>query len=74
MNSARDPLMCTFHHLFCWCEQCTNKESKKETWVSIRKKKKEKKEEENADASIFIHIQTNTKNVEMRVIMYESLK
>ena len=40
MNSAQDPLVCTIHRLFCWCEQYTNRQNKKETLLPKNKKSK----------------------------------
>ena len=39
VNSAYDPLVCTIRRLFCWYEQCTDRQSQKETRVSIKNKK-----------------------------------
>ena len=38
MNSARDPLVCTVHRLFCWCEQYTDRQNQKETLLPKKKK------------------------------------
>ena len=40
VNSAQDPLICTVHRLFCWCEQYTNRQNKKETLLPKNKKSK----------------------------------
>ena len=42
VNSARDPLVCTVHHLFCLCEQWTDKKVKNHGSKKKRKKRKEK--------------------------------
>ena len=55
MNSARDPLVCTVHRLFCWCEQYTDRQNQKETLLPKKKKVK------TLDMKVFIRIQTDIK-------------
>ena len=57
-EQCTDPLVCTVPCLFCWCEQCTDRQSKKKNVESQKRKKEKKKKEENANAIIFICIQT----------------
>ena len=40
VNSARDPLICTVHRLFCWCEQYTDRQNQKETLLPKKKSKR----------------------------------
>ena len=42
-KQCMDPLVCTVPCLFCWCEQCTDKQSKKKKMQSLKKEKKTKK-------------------------------
>ena len=42
-KQCMDPLVCTVPCLFCWCEQCTDKQSKKKKICRVSKKKKRQK-------------------------------
>ena len=57
VNNTWDLLVCIVPCLFCWCEQCIDRQSKKETRVSIKKIKKKSRETLDAQNAI----QTYTK-------------
>ena len=42
-KQCMDPLVCTVPCLFCWCEQCTNRQSQKEMLLPKKKKMPKRK-------------------------------